>query len=227
MASSHQFETTPPEAPANSWTLSVPAPYVLLVTITRPQQMNSIPFAAHWAMHKLFGWFDKEPTLRVAVITGEGKKAFCAGQDLIELAMRGDGSNAGDESGENAEDLKTLANIRSTQSHPPSGFAGISRRTGKKPIIAAVNGFALGGGFEIVLNCANEALQFQLINKVSKTQDSVVDEAVALASKCAAISPDAVIVSRSAIREAWETASIERAYQLSDERWRDALFVSL
>lgn len=36
--------------------------------------------------------------------------------------------------------------------HPDTGFAGISRRLGKKPIIAAVNGFALGGGFEIVLN---------------------------------------------------------------------------
>lgn len=36
--------------------------------------------------------------------------------------------------------------------HPNTGFAGISRRLGKKPIIAAVNGFALGGGFEIVLN---------------------------------------------------------------------------
>ena len=51
-----------------------------------------------------------------------------------------------------SEDLKTLALIRSTQGHPPSGFAGISRRGGKKPIVAAVNGFALGGGFEIVLN---------------------------------------------------------------------------
>jgi len=40
----------------------------------------------------------------------------------------------------------------SARRHPPSGFAGISRRVGKKPIIAAVNGFALGGGFEICLN---------------------------------------------------------------------------
>ena len=50
--------------------------------------MNSIPFALHWAFHKLFTWFDNEPTLRVAVITGEGKRAFCAGQDLIELGKR-------------------------------------------------------------------------------------------------------------------------------------------
>ena len=38
--------------------------------------MNSIPFALHWAFHKLFTWFDNELSLRVAVITGEGKKAY-------------------------------------------------------------------------------------------------------------------------------------------------------
>lgn len=71
-----------------------------------------------------------------------------------------------------------------------------------------------------------EALQYHLINKISKSPDSLLDEAVELASKCAAISPDSIIVSRNAIREAWETASVERAYQISDDRWRHALMVS-
>jgi len=70
---------------------------------------------------------------------------------------------------------------------------------------------------------AQEALQYQLINKVSKTNESVVEEAVALAMKCSDLSPDAVIVTRLALREAWETGSVERAYQLSDERLRDKL----
>ena len=114
--------------------------------------MNSIPFAVHWAMHALFTWFDAEPELRVAVITGKGKKAFCAGQDLIELGRRREAAAGGAAGGAANEDAKIVEMVRSMAGHPPSGFAGISRRVGKKPIIAAVNGFALGGGFEIVLN---------------------------------------------------------------------------
>lgn len=98
--------------------------------------MNSIPFAGHIEMGEVFDWFDREPNLRVAIITGAGKKAFCAGQDLIELGKI--------RSGQVKKDV-------ASQRHPLSGFGGVSRRGGKKPIIAAVNGFALGGGFEIVL----------------------------------------------------------------------------
>lgn len=99
--------------------------------------MNSIPSLGHWEADSLFKWFDNEPSLRVAIITGAGTKAFCAGQDLIELSSR----SGGDKS-----------KHPSTSLHPPTGFAGMSRRVGNKPIIAAVNGFALGGGFEICLN---------------------------------------------------------------------------
>lgn len=105
-----------------------------MVTINRPKAMNSIPMLGHWEAHNLFQWFDNEPSLRVAIITGAGEKAFCAGQDLIERGKVADSDS------------------QFAQTHPPTGFAGLSRRVGKKPIIAAVNGVALGGGFEICLN---------------------------------------------------------------------------
>jgi enoyl-CoA hydratase/carnithine racemase len=288
--------------------------------------MNSIPFTVHWHLHRVFEWFDREPTLRVAVITGAGPKSFCAGQDLIELGQR---------------DPKELEERPYMAMHPPTGFAGISRRLGKKPVVAAVNGFALGGGFEIVLNwyvfppfllsilsgpplvsnrlrvatclaailsnaahpfpttlashsplcltlpyrkkvvtdtsagtksdmtvasptatfglpesqrgiyagagglprlvrnvglplaseismagrtlSAQEALGFQLINHISSSASSVVDEAVGLAGKVANISPDAIVITRAAIRETWETASVERAYQIIEERMKRGL----
>ena len=115
--------------------LSYPGAHILLITINRPQQMNSIHHELHWRMYELLQWFDSEPNLRVAIVTGAGDKAFCAGQDLIELGRLAGGK------------LEPWL-----KQHPPTGFAGISRRLGKKPIIAAVNGYALGGGMEITLN---------------------------------------------------------------------------
>jgi enoyl-CoA hydratase/carnithine racemase len=131
--SSFKPSTTPPKTP--SYILSYPAPHVLLITINRPTRMNSLPYASHWEADALIQWFDSEPSLRVAVVTGAGEKAFCAGQDLIEQG-----------------ELKKNPLPRQMMTHPPNGFMAISRRVGKKPVIAAVNGFALGGGFEIVLS---------------------------------------------------------------------------
>lgn len=249
------FKTPPP--PSSSYILTYPAKYVVLVTINRPNQMNSIPSAAHWEAEAIFNWVDDEPSLRVAIITGAGTKAFCAGQDLIEQ-----------------QKFKVSPPPLSARRHPPSGFAGISRRTGKKPILAAVNGFALGGGFEICLNCdmviasptaqfglpeatvglyaaagglprivrncglqigseiamtgrrlsAKEALDFHLINRISKSPASVVAESVEVASKIASISPDAIIVTRHGLRQAWENGSVERATQLTAERYEEQLF---
>lgn len=116
----------------------------MLVTIFRTKQMNSITHTMNWQMEALFNWFDNEPSLRVAIITGSGSKAFCAGSDLLEI--------------EEAQAAMLEQPLDITKSkpflhdHPRGGFAGMSRRFGKKPILAAVNGVALGGGFEIVLN---------------------------------------------------------------------------
>lgn len=133
-----QLATQPPAT--KTYILSYPAPHTLLITINRPAQRNSIGYAGHWEADALLSWFDNEPSLRVAIVTGAGDKAFCAGQDLIEQGVLQQKLKAG-------KDVPP----RQMMMHPPSGFMG-SRREGKKPVIAAVNGFAMGGGFEICLN---------------------------------------------------------------------------
>lgn len=139
MANTKDIPLEPP--PLSDIKTSFPAPHILLVTLSRPRQMNSLLHAHHWQLDRLFAWFDDQPALRVAVITGSGRKAFCAGSDLLEIEAAQQSKTrdpGGDRPWEHA--------------HPPTGFAGISRRRGKKPVLAAVNGLALGGGFEIVLN---------------------------------------------------------------------------
>ena len=130
------FQSPPPET--KFYILSFPKPQVLLVTINRAKQRNSLPSESHWEAHRLFTWFDHEPSLLVAVVTGAGDKAFCAGQDLVEQST--------------AAESGSMAGKQAVFHHPPTGFMGLSQRRGKKPVIAAVNGFALGGGFEICLN---------------------------------------------------------------------------
>ena len=103
---------------------------VMTITIDRPQALNALDPDAHRAMHEAFDAFATDEALRVAVVTGTGERAFCVGSDLkVRAAMGGD-------------DM------------PPPGFAGLTECFDlDKPVIAAVNGLALGGGMEIVLAC--------------------------------------------------------------------------
>lgn len=118
-----------------------------VVTINRPDVMNALHPMANAELAEIFDAFAADPDQWVAIITGAGDKAFSAGNDLkytAEAMARG-------------EPLRT----------PTSGFAGLTARFDlDKPVIAAVNGLAMGGGFEIALACdlivADEGAVFAL-----------------------------------------------------------------
>ncbi len=106
---------------------------VEILTITRPDVLNALNFELLKDLKEVFLRFKADPSRRVLIITGEGEKAFCAGADIPELRGRHifdekQGMLLGQDT------FNTLENLG-------------------KPSIAAINGYALGGGLEMALAC--------------------------------------------------------------------------
>ncbi|KAK4032203.1 ClpP/crotonase-like domain-containing protein [Parachaetomium inaequale] len=143
MSPSTTLSSLPPPPPVPNTHLSLPSPHVLLVTLARPAALNAIPSAQHPAMAALWAWYDAQPQLRCAVLTGGDGRAFCAGADLREW----------DVTHQTADQEKGGEAARFRERWTQEGFGGLSNRAGKKPVVAAVNGLCFGGGMEMVVNC--------------------------------------------------------------------------
>jgi enoyl-CoA hydratase len=129
--------------------VSLPAPSangpvdgVALVVLDRPKVLNALDFALIQALTDVLEWLDAEPACRCIVITGAGDRAFAAGADIAELAVQTPTTLTVDDHFHRWERIKRI----------------------RKPIIAAVRGYALGGGCELAMTCdmivAGEDAQF-------------------------------------------------------------------
>jgi enoyl-CoA hydratase/carnithine racemase len=107
--------------------------HVATLTIDRPDVLNAIDLATEAELQRIWTELEQRSDVRVVVLTGAGERAFCVGADMKNPSTSG---------------LEYWSRSR------PGGFGGIALRDSLNlPVIARVNGFALGGGFEMVLGC--------------------------------------------------------------------------
>ena len=103
---------------------------VMVITIDRPQQMNALSAGVRQGLFDAFAAFESDAGAKVAILTGSGQRAFCAGMDLKEMSARAMGV-------------------------PPKGLVPVLGQNcaSSKPVIAAVNGVAFAGGFLLAQMC--------------------------------------------------------------------------
>ena len=106
---------------------------ILTIVINRPDKLNALHKEVFFELNKILEEIENNPAIKSAIITGAGSKAFVAGADISEFG------------GLNKEDAMALAK------RGQDTFARIENSS--KPIVAAVNGFALGGGCELAMSC--------------------------------------------------------------------------
>jgi enoyl-CoA hydratase len=107
--------------------------YIGIVTINRPESLNALNSTVYSELYELFGEIEKDAEVRVIILTGSGEKAFVAGSDITEMAPQ------------NSMEI--------------AAFVEVARQASdriyylNKPVIAAINGYALGGGCELTMCC--------------------------------------------------------------------------
>ncbi|MEK6566820.1 MAG: enoyl-CoA hydratase-related protein, partial [Bacteroidota bacterium] len=106
---------------------------IAYVTVNRPEKLNALNLQAKSELKQVFESIKGTPDIDVVILTGSGEKAFVAGTDIAELTLL------------NTESGKTFA-------EDGQGVFNVIENLGK-PVIAAVNGYALGGGCELALAC--------------------------------------------------------------------------
>ena len=114
------------------------ADHVAWITLNRPDAMNALNPALRFELSRCWDEIERNDDIWVAVVTGAGTRAFCAGADLKHRALE---REAPDEQRKRWSDMAANTTpLNERWSYP-------------KPVIAAVNGFALGGGLELALAC--------------------------------------------------------------------------
>jgi enoyl-CoA hydratase len=128
----HSATTAGSEAPQPRYVrVAFPAEHVALVTFDRQDALNALNFAVIAEITDALERLDRDPACRCIVLTGAGERAFAAGADIKELASQTPTSLTVDDDFHRWERIKRI----------------------RKPIIAAVRGFALGGGCELAMTC--------------------------------------------------------------------------